>query len=189
MVWRYVRVWLWRKSRRGIVTNVCILPFWDCLFARHLAVLSLGWHLEMALISKPLKHTMPDNALVSTVLVNNNRALPCLFLCITLCKQWQSCQWTLGWLTSLSMAVIWQSCHWAGLAITILLLCPGIIYNLVIEPWDHLQGSSIASRSGIKVPLCLIWVWWQCIPYCCQLGGAVGYHRASLMHMCHRECI
>ena len=55
----------------------------------------------------------------------NNRALPCLFLCITLCKQW-------------------QSCHWASLAITILLLCPGIItilslsqddnHNLVIVP-------------------------------------------------------
>src|ERR1700679_2734383 len=64
-------------------------------------------------------------------------------------------------------------------------LSPVSVYNPVIEPWDHVQGSSIASRSGIWLLLCLICAWWQCILPCCQLGAAAGYHRGSLLYTCY----
>jgi len=37
------------------------LSFQDCLFAYYLAILSFGWYLEIALISKPLKHTKRES--------------------------------------------------------------------------------------------------------------------------------
>ena len=103
---------------------------------------------------------------------DNNRASPCVFLCITLSNSWTP--------VIESWAVVngdnSQSCHWAQLTFTILSLSLWTIQNLAILPFESPSGWNPHKSTYHILNVKYVWVWIWVTDECTQcLGSAVMY--------------